>query len=159
MRGGYDHVTGSAIIVREGIEIGAGGIVGGCKRMEGVWRVIIYVMLMVGEMRGVGGNHQRGEGGAGIAGVPASGTTMVKGSERTRSRKATGATHSATDKLVGNRRRNGERDGTHTNSRTWRGDWDLLLNIALSRLWKTGRYTALKVGYDLWSRMTIESWV
>jgi hypothetical protein len=81
---------------------------------------------------------------------------VIKGSERTRSRKATGPTHSATDELVGDGRRDGERDWTHTDSGTWRGDGSLLLNIALSRFWETGRYTALKVGYDLWSGMTIE---
>ena len=90
--------------------------------MEGMWRVTVNVMLMMGEMRGVRGNHQRGEGRAIVVGVPARRTTVIKGSERTRSRKAPGTPHSATDKLVGDRRRDGERDWTHTNGRTRRGD-------------------------------------
>ena len=90
--------------------------------MEGMWRVIVDVMLMVGEMGGVRGNHQRGKGRAIVVGVPAGGTTVIEGSERTRSRKSTGATHSATDELMGDGRRDGERDWTHTNGRTWRGD-------------------------------------
>jgi hypothetical protein len=60
LRGGYDHVTGGTIIIRERVKIGTWGIVGGCERMEGMWRVIVDVM--VGEMRGVRGNHQRGKG-------------------------------------------------------------------------------------------------
>jgi len=130
--------------------------------MKGMWRVIVNGMLMVGEMRGVGGNHQRRKGGTRVVGVPAGGTTVIEGSEGTRSRKATSTADCATDELVGrmgDRRRDGERDGTHTNGGTWRGDGSLLLNIALSRLWETGGYTALKVGYDLWSRMSIEGWV
>lgn len=35
----------------------------------------------------------------------------------------------------------------------------MLLNIALSWFWETGRYTALKVGNNVWSGMTVECWV
>lgn len=36
LRGGYDHVTGRAITIRERVKISAWGIVGGCERMEGM---------------------------------------------------------------------------------------------------------------------------
>jgi len=52
--------------------------------------------------------------------------------------------------------RTGKRDRTQRDSGAWRRNRLLVMNITFARLGKTGRNATLKVGNDLWRRVTVE---
>jgi len=57
---------------------------------------------------------------------------------------------------MGSARRTGKRDRAHGDSGAWRRDGLLVMYITFARLGKTGRNATLKVGDDIWRRMTVE---
>jgi len=57
---------------------------------------------------------------------------------------------------VGSGGRTGKRDRTHRDSGARRRDRLLVMNVTFARLGKTGRNATLKIGDDLWRRVTVE---